>query len=230
MMEGFEAILARRWEQAAAPFIIGVTGGVAAGKSTLSADLAARMRLWPPGLAVEIVGTDGFLRDNATLEAEGLSLRKGYPETYDIAALAAALRAIRRGPADFPGYSHRLYDVDPALTRTLERPDILIVEGLGLAGAPVDVLIYIDASPEDLETWYIARFMALWEAGRADAASFYARFAAMTPDQAEVFGRQVWRTINLPNVLQHVMPLRERADIVVRKSSDHGIEGVIEHR
>jgi type I pantothenate kinase len=229
-MRDLEIILERRRSKAHVPFIIGVTGGVAAGKSTLSADLAARMRLWPPGLTVEIVGTDGFLRDNATLEAEGLSLRKGYPETYDTAALAAALRAIRNGPAGFPGYSHSLYDVDPALTRTLDPPDILIVEGLGLDGAPVDVLIYIDASLEDLETWYIARFMALWEAGRADAASFYARFAAMTPDQAEIFGRQVWRTINLPNVLQHVAPLRERADIVVRKSSDHGIEGVTERR
>ena len=230
MIDDLEAILAQRREHVAAPFVIGVTGGVAAGKSTLAADLAGRMRQWPPGLAVEIVGTDGFLRDNASLEAEGLSLRKGHPETYDTAALAAALHAIRRGPADFPGYSHSLYDVDPALRRSLERPDILIVEGLGLADAPVDVLLYIDAAPEDLETWYITRFMALWEAGRADASSFYARFSAMTPDQAEVFGRQVWRTINLPNVRQHVMPLRESADIVVRKTSDHGIEAVMERR
>ena len=227
-MRDLERILSSRHSLVDGVFIVGITGGVAAGKSTLAADLATRMAR--KGLAVDIVGTDGFLLGNAALEVAGLSLRKGYPETYDTAALAAALGAIRDGPADFPGYSHSLYDVDPALTRRLDPPDILIVEGLGLGGAPVDVLIYIDASPEDLETWYVDRFMELWRAGRADTASFYNRFSAMTPEQAEVFGRQVWRTINLPNVLQHVAPLRETADIVVRKSSDHGIEGVAERR
>jgi type I pantothenate kinase len=228
-LEELERILAARRE-ASGPgtFVLGITGGVAAGKSTLAADLAARMARWPPGLAVEVVGTDGFLRDNATLEAAGLTLRKGYPETYDTAALAAVIGAIRNGPADVPGYSHARYDIDPALTRRLNRPDILIVEGLGLAGAPVDVLIYVEASEADLEIWYVARFLALWEAGRADAASFYARFAAMTPEQAEGFAHQVWRGINLPNVREHVAPLREMAGIVVEKSFDHAIERVTE--
>jgi type I pantothenate kinase len=227
MLDELAKILARR-RASIVPFVTGVTGGVAAGKSTLAADLAARMARWPPGLTVEIVGTDGFLLDNPALEAAGLTLRKGYPETYDTAALAAAISAIRKGPTAFPGYSHSLYDVDPALTRTLDPPDILIVEGLGLAGAPVDVLIYIDAAEVDLEAWYIARFMALWRASRTDASSFYARFSGMTPDEAEAFGRRVWRDINLPNVREHVAPLRAIAGIVVEKSSGHAIERIAE--
>lgn len=226
MMRDLDRILATRRTRVEGVFVIGVTGGVAAGKSTLAADLVKRMTSWPA--TVEIVGSDGFLRDNRTLEAAGLTLRKGYPETYDTAALAAAIAGIRQGPADFPGYSHSLYDVDPALTRRLERPDVLIVEGLGLGGAPVDVLVYVDADESDLETWYVARFMALWEAGRSDATSFYARFAAMTPDQAKAFARQVWAGINLPNIRAHIQPLRETADIVVEKSSGHVIDRVIE--
>jgi type I pantothenate kinase len=228
-LEELERILAaRRGTSGRGTFVIGITGGVAAGKSTLAAELADRMAVWPPGLAVEIIGTDGFLRDNATLEAAGLTLRKGCPETYDTAALAAAIVAVRSGRANFPGYSHSRYDIDPALTRTLHRPDILIVEGLGLGGAPVDVLVYVDAAEADLEVWYVARFMALWDAGRADAASFYARFAAMTPEQAEAFAHQVWRGINLPNVREHIAPLRRIAGIVVEKSSGHAIHRVTE--
>jgi len=225
-LSDLEQILARR--RNGPTFVIGITGGVAAGKSTLADDLATKISTWAPGLHVEMVGTDGFLLDNATLEAAGLTLRKGRPETYDTARLAGALQAVRAGPADFPGYSHSRYDIDPALTRTLDRPDVLIVEGLGLAGAPVDVLVYLDASDADLEAWYVKRFLGLWRAGQSDPASFYARFAAMTPAQADAFARQVWAGINLPNIREHVLPLRETANIVVRKSSDHGIERLTE--
>lgn len=230
-LETLERLLARRrHEVGPGTFVIGVTGGVAAGKSTLAGELADRIAHWPPGLRVEVVGTDGFLHDNKTLEAAGLTLRKGRPETYDAAALAAAIGAARAGAAEFPGYSHTLYDIDPALSRVLDRPDVLIVEGLGLGGAPVDVLIYLDASETDLEVWYVERFLALWEAGRSDPASFYARFAAMTPDQADAFARQVWRGINLPNIREHVIPLRETAGIVVEKSSGHTIYRLTERR
>lgn len=229
--ENLEAILARRRDEAGAgTFVIGVTGGVAAGKSTLAGDLAARIARWPPGLRVEVVGSDGFLYDNNALEAAGLSLRKGRPETYDTNRLAAVLDAVRVGPAEFPGYSHSLYDIDPALSRTVDRPDVLIVEGLGLGGAPVDALVYLDASEADLEVWYVERFLALWEAGRSDPTSFYARFAAMTADQADAFACQVWRGINLPNIREHVVPLRDTAGIVVEKSSRHAIERLTERR
>lgn len=196
-IDDLEAALDRRRADASGTFVIGVTGGVAVGKSTMANDLAGRIARWPPGLHVEVVGSDGFLHDNKTLEEAGLSLRKGRPETYDTNRLAAAIDAVRRGPAEFPGYSHSLYDIDPALSRTLDRPDVLIVEGLGLGGAPVDALIYLHASEADLEVWYVERFLSLWEAGRSDPTSFYARFASMTPDQADTFARQVWRGINL---------------------------------
>ena len=229
MLSDLDNALSRRRGQAGqGTFLIGVTGGVAAGKSTLAAELAEKAKAWPDVATVEIVGTDGFLLDNKTLEGAGLSLRKGRPETYDGARLASALASARAGPADFPGYSHSLYDIDPTLTRTLDSPDILIVEGLGLGGAPVDVLVYVDASEQDLEAWYVTRFLGLWRAGRDDPASFYARFASMTPEQAKSFAHRVWSGINLPNIREHVLPLRETADIVVRKLFDHAIDRIAE--
>ena len=224
-----EGILARRRAQSeGGTFVIGITGGVAAGKSTLARDFADRIARWPPGLRVDVVGSDGFLHDNKTLEAAGLTLRKGRPETYDAARLAATIKAVRAGAAEFPGYSHSLYDIDPTLSRTLDQPDVLIVEGLGLAGAPVDVLIYLDASEADLEAWYVERFHEFWRGGRSDPSSFYARFAAMTPDQIDAFARRVWQGINLPNIRENIVPLRETAGIVVEKSSEHGIRRITE--
>lgn len=230
-LDALEGILARRRSEAASgTFIVGITGGVAAGKSTLARDLAARIALWPTSLNVEVVGSDGFLYDNRTLEAAGLTLRKGRPETYNAGHLAEVLGAVRSGPAEFPGYSHTLYDIDPALSRTLDKPGVLFVEGLGLGGAPVDVLIYLHASEADLEAWYVKRFLGLWEEGRTNPASFYARFSAMTLEQVRGFARQVWEGINLPNIREHVAPLREAAQIVVEKSSRHDIDRVTERR
>src|SRR5271170_2624350 len=114
------------------PYVVAITGGVAAGKSVLAAELANDIAGWPERPSVEIVGTDGFLFDNATLEARGLGPRKGFPESYDVDGFRAALGSIRRGPTSFPGYSHATYDVEPALARTLSTPEVLIVEGLGL--------------------------------------------------------------------------------------------------
>ncbi|HEY3798013.1 MAG TPA: hypothetical protein VGL58_06625 [Caulobacteraceae bacterium] len=208
------------------PFVIGVTGGVAAGKSAFAAALAAH---FPPGAppAVEIVGTDGFLFDNAALESRGLLNRKGFPETYDTASLRGALAAICAGAADFPGYSHMLYDIDPALTRRLARPDVLIVEGLGLqdgaAASGLDLLIYLDADEAHLETWFTERFMNFWRAAETDPASFYARFRHMSESEARAFAGVVWRGINLPNLREHISRAKPVADLVVRKGADHGI-------
>jgi type I pantothenate kinase len=212
------------------PFLLGVTGAVAAGKSTLAGELAAAMA---PATRVEIVSTDGFLHDNATLSARGLLNRKGYPETYDAPALRAALAAIRTGPARFPGYSHTIYDVDPALARTLAPPDVLIVEGLGLhegaAALGLDALVYLDADEADLEAWFAERFVRLWREAEHDPASFYARFRSMDEAQTRKFAAEVvWRGINLPNLREHIVRARDVADIVVAKGTDHAILGLIE--
>lgn len=220
-----EQVLHRR--PASGPLLVGVTGAVAAGKSTFAEALAASLARGPGTPHVEIVCTDGFLKDNARLEAEGLSLRKGFPESYDAKALRAALAAVRRGAADFPGYSHVSYDVDPALARRLEAPDVLIVEGLGLhegaAALGLDVLIYLDAAEAHVERWFVGRFMGLWEAAANDPTSFYARFRPLGREGAEAFARQVWAAINLPNLREHIVRGRAVADIVVRKGLDHAI-------
>jgi len=211
-----------------APFLVGITGAVAAGKSTLAAELAEALAA--DGLRVEIVATDGFLMDNAALAALGILGRKGFPESYDVDAMRAALAAIRTGPADFPGYSHVLYDIDPPLSRRLAPPDVLIVEGLSLhAGASalgLDLLIYLDADEADLEGWFSERFVGLWRAAEHDPASFYARFRQLSEPEVRALAAQVWRGVNLPNLREHIVAGRDVADIVVRKGSNHEILAV----
>jgi type I pantothenate kinase len=222
-----EILLSRR---ATGVLVVGLTGGVASGKSTLALELAEIMRASAGNPRVDGVGTDGFLHSNAVLVERGLLGRKGIPDTYDREALHAALQAVRRRPTPFPGYSHLTYDVDPALTRVIDPPDVLIVEGLGLdPGAPIDVLIYLDAAEGDQEAWFVNRFMEFWEQGRRDETSFYARFRDMEPDAAQRLAGTVWTTINRPNLRDHIAPLREAADIVVLKGSDHTIRSIRLH-
>ncbi|MDB5430786.1 MAG: type pantothenate kinase [Caulobacter sp.] len=201
--------------------VVGITGAVAAGKSTLAEGL--RDALVQAGLKAELVCTDGFLFPNAVLEAKGLTLRKGFPESYDTDAMMAAIWTARSGEAVFPGYSHTTYDIDPALTRTIAHPDILIVEGLGFppGQAMADTLIYLDAEEADLEAWFVARFMRLWREAEFDPASFYFRFRVMDAAQAQAFGHQVWQRINLPNLRDHIVHHRPGADLVLRKAADH---------
>ena len=222
-------LAARLWSARPADgvFIIGLTGGVACGKSTLAESLEAAFRAFPESPRVERVATDGFLFANAVLSKRGILDRKGFPESYDQEALWTALSAIRQGETVIPGYSHLIYDVDPALARRVARPDILIVEGLGLTGdAPVDTLVYLDASEDDQEAWYVARFMTFWEAGRSDPSSFYARFKDLDAARAQDLASMVWRSINRPNLREHIEPVRRAAAIVVRKGPGHAIESI----
>lgn len=218
--------LARRIADRASPgevLVVGVTGSVAAGKTTLCAALKTALE---PARRVEVVSTDGFLWPNAVLTERGVLMRKGYPETYDVERLAAALAGVRQAPVTIPGYSHVIYDIDPALAREIAPPDILIVEGLGLTPRPagLNLLIYLDAEEADLEDWFAARFLDFWRAAETDPASFYARFRTMTEAETEAFARErVWTQMNLPNLREHIILAREEADIVVRKAADHSL-------
>jgi type I pantothenate kinase len=212
---------------ASGAYLIGLTGGVAAGKTTLADSLVEGFRAAPTRPRVERIGTDGFLHPNAVLIERNILDRKGFPESYDHAALHAALRLLRTAPAVIPGYSHIIYDIDPAASRTLEPPDVLIVEGLGLdSAAPVDTLIYLDAQEADQEAWFVARFLEFCEVGRRDATSFYARFRDLDAEAAAQLGGQVWTSINRPNLREHISPIRETADIVVTKGAGHAIASI----
>lgn len=200
--------------------LIGITGSVAAGKSTLARQLAEAMA----SLRVAIVGTDGFLLPNEVLEPRGLLLRKGFPESYDLPLFRQVLAGLRGGGAEVPGYSHTIFDIDPALTRRVAG-DVVLVEGLGfgaLAGEGLlDALVYLDAAEADLEAWYVERFLRFWREAEHDPASFYTRFRGLDEAGTAVVARQVWADINLPNLRDHIAPVRDRADIVVAKDAAH---------
>lgn len=226
------------------PFIIGVAGSVAVGKSTTARILRALLQRWPSSPKVDLVTTDGFLLPNAVLTERGLMRRKGFPESFDRARLVAFLAAVKSGtPAlEVPVYSHLVYDVVPGEHVVVDQPDILIVEGLnilqpgapGKAGAPIlyasdfiDFSVYIDADPEDLEAWYMDRFFRLRETAFRNPDSFFKRYADMSKDEAGKFGLDNWRSINLPNLLNNIAPTRSRADLILKKGSDHLVADVL---
>lgn len=214
--------------------IIGLTGSVASGKTTLAKKVGAVLAA---DFSVDSVSTDGFLLPNDVLAERDLTLRKGFPETYDQGAKRAAIEAVRGGAATFPVYSHVTYQVEPELARTLAATDVLILEGLGF-NAPVppprpdhapDLLVYLDAEIADLEHWYLERFLRLWRAAETDPASFYARFLHMSEPELVAFAMSVWTEINLRNLVEHIEPLRAVADIVVKKNREHVVT-IIEDR
>ncbi|WP_421933132.1 type I pantothenate kinase [Phenylobacterium sp.] len=221
-----ERLAARR--PASGTYVVGVTGAVAAGKSVFAQSLAEHLAA--DGERVELVCTDGFLLPNARLAELELTNQKGFPPSYDHAALRAALEGVRQGPTIFPGYSHVTYDVDPALARTLDPPDVLVIEGLNLVPTHgpslIDTLVYLDAEEAHLEAWYVDRFLGLWEAAEHDPASFYARFRGMSRPEVEGLARMVWQKVNLKNLRDHIAPARAQADLVVRKGPDHAIVAV----
>jgi len=225
------------------PFIIGVAGSVAVGKSTTARILQALLQRWPSSPKVDLVTTDGFLHPNAVLAERGIMERKGFPESYDRPRFVQFLSDIKstKGKVQVPVYSHLVYDVVPGSEVTIDRPDILIVEGLNILqpgelprdGKPIlfasdfiDFSVYIDADNDDLEEWFMERFFRLRETAFKDPTSFFRRFAEMSEAEAGEFGRMVWRTINLPNLLDNVLPTRGRADLILKKGKSHLIEAV----
>jgi type I pantothenate kinase len=230
-------------EDGKAPYVIGIAGSVAVGKSTTARVLKALLSRWPNTPKVELVTTDGFLFPNAELKRLGLMERKGFPESYDAAAIVRFLSAVKAGERNVhaPAYSHLTYDVLDGEGVTVDRPDILIFEGLnvlqpgrlakdGRAIAFVsdffDFSIYLDAEEALLRQWYIQRFMRLRQTAFQDPRSFFKRYADLKEAEALAIATGLWEKINLPNLLENILPTRPRAGLVLRKGASHMIEEV----
>lgn len=233
------------------PYVIGVAGSVAVGKSTFARILQALLRRWPAHPRVDLVATDGFLWPLATLESRGILTRKGFPESYDVRRLVEFMIDVKaaEGPVPAPVYSHQIYDLVPGEYQIVDRPDILIIEGLNVLQRsasiqpsdrsmesahtePVfvsdffDFSIYIDADERDIESWYVARFLTLRETVFRDPASYFHRFSRLSETEATDTAREIWRTINGVNLRENIQPTRERARLILEKDRDHLVQRV----
>jgi type I pantothenate kinase len=220
------------------PYVIGVAGSVAVGKSTFARILQALLSRWPAHPQVDLVTTDGFLMPNAVLSERGIMDRKGFPESYDTRALLGFLRAVKSGEAEVaaPVYDHLAYDILPDERVVVRRPDIVIVEGLNVLQVNregvefvsdyFDFSIYVDADVADIEEWYVQRFFALRESVFTHPDSYFRHFAGLTDEQAELTARHIWATINGRNLRENIEPTRERASLILRKGSNHRVSDV----
>jgi type I pantothenate kinase len=227
--------------QSGTPFVIGVAGSVAVGKSTVARILQAVLARWPEHPRVELVTTDGFLLPKAELQARGLMSRKGFPESYDRRALTRFVADVKAGKDEVsaPVYSHLIYDIVPGERLVVRRPDILIVEGLNVLQPALpgkdgrtrvgladffDFSIYVDARTEDIEQWYLARFRKLVETAFQDPLSYFHKYTEVSEEEAMAYGRHTWRAINEPNLRENVLPTRGRATLVLRKGPGHKVQ------
>jgi type I pantothenate kinase len=226
------------------PFIIGLAGSVAVGKSTTARVLQALLARWPSHPKVDLLPTDGFLFPNAVLEDRGLMERKGFPESYDLPALLTFLADVKSGRSGIraPVYSHLIYDRLPDQGIPVERPDIVIVEGLNVLqpakklpadGTAIpfvsdffDFSIFIDADEALIESWYVERFMRLRQTAFRDPASYFHRYATVSEGEALRIGLSIWQSINLVNLRENILPTRQRADLILTKGIDHAVKAV----
>ncbi len=225
------------------PFIIGLAGSVAVGKSTVARVLKALLARWPNTPRVDLVTTDGFLKPNSELQARGLMERKGFPESFNTRQLLAFLADVKAGRSmvSAPLYSHFHYDILPGQFITVDQPDILIVEGLNVLQPAVlpsdgevipfvsdyfDVSIFIDADPEVIESWYVARFMRLRQTAFRDPGAYFHRYAELSDEEAKRTAAEVWQKINFKNLQENILPTRPRAHLILRKNAEHSVETV----
>ncbi len=220
------------------PYIVALAGSVAVGKSTLARVLRELLARWPDHPRVELVTTDGFLQPNRVLEARGIMHRKGFPESYDLRRMIGFLSGVKAGEPEVqaPVYSHLQYDIVSDERQTVRQPDVLIFEGLNVLqpanASPVvasdffDFSIYLDAEEDDLEDWFIERRLILQRTAFQQPSSYFHHHKDLPPQEARSVARDIWRRINLVNLRENVLPTRQRADLVLRKRSDHAVDEV----
>lgn len=232
-----------REESGGTPYVIGVAGSVAVGKSTTSRVLREMLARWPDTPRVDLLTTDGFLYPNAELERRGLMHRKGFPESYNRRALIRFLTKVKAGRprVEAPVYDHLTYDILPGAVQTVNHPDVLIVEGLNVLQPArpsmstrsslavsdfFDFSIYVDARPKDVRSWYVDRFLSLRDSAFAKPESYFRRYADLSDDDAIATAEQIWDSINEPNLQENILPTRSRASLVMHKGPNHLVERV----